>query len=61
MTDKEVGPIDRRTVLKAAGAAGVVLAASAFAATPRKRYVIVGVGSRAHVHRRHHRQISRGQ
>ncbi len=47
MSDNNAGPIGRRTVLKAAGAAGVMLATSAFAANPRKRYAVVGVGSRA--------------
>ncbi|WP_377704380.1 Gfo/Idh/MocA family protein [Pseudoduganella sp. UC29_71] len=51
MDEKGHGPMDRRTVLKAAaGAAGLVLAAGAnsvFAAEPRKRYAVVGVGSRA--------------
>ncbi|MBB3219792.1 Gfo/Idh/MocA family protein [Pseudoduganella umbonata] len=47
MSENNAGPTDRRTVLKAAGAAGIMLATSAFAATPRKRYAVVGVGSRA--------------
>ena len=50
MDEKGFGPMDRRTVLKAAGAAGLVLAAGvngAFAAEGRKRYAVVGVGSRA--------------
>ncbi|KQW93544.1 oxidoreductase [Massilia sp. Root418] len=50
MDEKGFGPMDRRTVLKAAGAAGLVLAAGvngAFAAEARKRYAVVGVGSRA--------------
>ncbi|MFP5391443.1 MAG: Gfo/Idh/MocA family protein [Gammaproteobacteria bacterium] len=41
------GGIDRRTVLKAAGAAGIMMATNAFAAASRKRYAVVGVGSRA--------------
>jgi predicted dehydrogenase len=50
MDENGFGPMDRRTVLKAAGAAGLVLAAGvngAFAAEARKRYAVVGVGSRA--------------
>ena len=50
MNEKNSGGIDRRTVLKTAGAAGLALATGAtgaFAATPRKRYAVVGVGSRA--------------
>ena len=48
MNEKNFGGIDRRTVLKGAGAAGLVLASGgAFAATARKRYAVVGVGSRA--------------
>ncbi|GGY40367.1 Gfo/Idh/MocA family protein [Pseudoduganella albidiflava] len=47
MSENNAGPFDRRTVLKAAGAAGIMMATSAFAATPRKRYAVVGVGSRA--------------
>jgi len=50
MDEKGFGPMDRRTVLKAAGAAGLALAAGAgnvFAAEARKRYAVVGVGSRA--------------
>ena len=46
MNDNDSGPIDRRSVLKAAGAASLMLATGAYAATPRKRYAIVGVGSR---------------
>ncbi len=47
MSENKSGGIDRRTVLKTAGAAGVMIATGAFAATPRKRYAVVGVGSRA--------------
>ncbi len=47
MNDEESGQLDRRTVLKVAGAAGLMMATGAVAATPRKRYAIVGVGSRA--------------
>lgn len=39
--------VNRRTVLKAAAAAGLLLTTGAYAAVPRKRYAIVGVGSRA--------------
>jgi predicted dehydrogenase len=48
MNEKNSGGIDRRSVLKTAGAAGLMLATGGvFAATPRKRYAVVGVGSRA--------------
>jgi len=48
MNEKNAGGIDRRTVLKAAGAAGLMAASGgAWAATARKRYAVVGVGSRA--------------
>ena len=50
MSEQDPGSIDRRTVLKAAGAAGVMLATSAFAAAPRKRYAVVGVGSRSRMY-----------
>jgi hypothetical protein len=50
MNDKSLGPMDRRTVLKAAGAAGLLLAgggAYGRASSSRKRYAVVGVGSRS--------------
>jgi predicted dehydrogenase len=47
MSEEKSGGVDRRTVLKTAGAAGLMIATGAFAATPRKRYAVVGVGSRA--------------
>ncbi|TFW27317.1 Gfo/Idh/MocA family protein [Massilia horti] len=50
MSDKDFGLIDRRTVLKAAGAAGLMLATGAYAATSRKRYAVVGVGHRARMY-----------
>ncbi|MEO7496432.1 MAG: Gfo/Idh/MocA family oxidoreductase [Massilia sp.] len=50
MMKKKPNMLGRRTVLKAAGAAGVMLATSAFAASARKRYAIVGVGSRARLY-----------
>ncbi|MES2151950.1 MAG: Gfo/Idh/MocA family oxidoreductase [Pseudomonadota bacterium] len=42
--------LDRRTVLKAAGAASLSLATGAYGATARKRYAVVGVGSRARLY-----------
>ncbi len=46
MDDKTSGA--RRTVLKAAGAAGLMMATGAYGANaPRKRYAVVGLGSRA--------------
>jgi predicted dehydrogenase len=50
MSDKTMGTVDRRTLLKAAGAAGIMAATSAVAATPRKRYAVVGLGSRARMY-----------
>lgn len=52
MSDKDSNAVDRRTAIKAAGAAGLALAAgayggAAFAAGARKRCAVVGVGSRA--------------
>ena len=50
MDGEKVQTVDRRTVLKAAGAAGLLLAgggAYAAAASSRKRYAVIGVGSRA--------------
>jgi predicted dehydrogenase len=50
MDGEKVHTVDRRTVLKAAGAAGLLLAgggAYAAAASSRKRYAVIGVGSRA--------------
>ena len=41
---------DRRAMLKGAGAAAVGLSAIATAAAPRRKYVIVGVGSRARMY-----------
>src|SRR3954468_19091716 len=43
-------PIDRRTVLKVAGAATVSLAANGYAAGQRRKYVNVGVGSRSRMY-----------
>ena len=47
MNHKKSGPIDRRTVLKTAGATGLMLATGAYALTARKRSAVVGVGARA--------------
>lgn len=50
MNEENGGLINRRSVLKTAGAAGLLLAsggAFAAAASSRKRYAVVGVGSRA--------------
>ena len=41
---------DRRSMLKTAGAAAVGLSAIATAAAPRRRYVIVGMGSRSRMY-----------
>lgn len=50
MNENDFGQINRRTVLKAAGAAGLMLATGAYAATSRKRYAVVGVGHRARMY-----------
>ena len=50
MSEKISAPIDRRSVLKAAAAAGLMLATGAHAATARKRYAVVGVGARARLY-----------
>jgi predicted dehydrogenase len=50
MSKKGCGGIDRRTVLKAAGVAGLMLSTGAYGATPRKRYAVVGVGSRSRMY-----------
>ncbi len=50
MNDKDPHQLVRRTVLKAAGAAGLVLATGAYGATVRKRYAVVGAGSRARMY-----------
>ncbi len=50
MSDNEFGTFDRRTVLKAAGAAGLLIATGAHGATLRKRYAVVGVGSRSRMY-----------
>lgn len=50
MNEKDSGPVGRRTVLKAAGAAGLMLATGAYAAASRKRYAVVGVGSRSRMY-----------
>lgn len=47
MNENNSGLAGRRTGLKAAGAAGLTLATGAYGATARKRYAVVGVGSRA--------------
>jgi predicted dehydrogenase len=47
MNDQDTSGLDRRTLLKSAGAAALGLASTAYAAAPRKRYAQVGVGSRA--------------
>lgn len=50
MTDKDSAGLDRRTVLKSAGAVALGLASAAYAAAPRKRFAVVGVGSRARMY-----------
>jgi predicted dehydrogenase len=43
-------PIDRRTILKSAGGLALSLASGVYATTPRRRFAIVGVGSRARMY-----------
>lgn len=50
MTDKDSAGLDRRTVLKSAGAVALGLASTAYAAAPRKRFAVVGVGSRSRMY-----------
>src|SRR5256885_13507253 len=51
MSDTDRSNFDRRTVLKSAGGVALSLAAGAYAAAPaRKRFAIVGVGSRARMY-----------
>ena len=50
MNENDSGLLDRRTVLKAAGAAGLLLTTNSYGATSRKRYAVVGVGSRARMY-----------
>src|SRR5687768_2943126 len=47
MVDNDPSGVDRRTVLKSAGAAALALATSSYAAAPRRRIALVGTGSRA--------------
>ena len=50
MSEKEVHGLDRRTLIKSAGGLVLGLAATAYAAAPRKRFVLVGTGSRARIY-----------
>ena len=52
MEHEKVNTISRRTMLKAAGAVGLMASTTAIAATPRKRYAVVGLGSRARMYTR---------
>lgn len=44
--------VDRRTVMKTAGAVAITLATTAYAAPARKRFAIVGLGSRSRMYTR---------
>ena len=59
MHDDRPHGTSRRTILKAVGAtaAGLLLGGTACAAAPRKRYAVVGVGSRARMYARDHRRL----
>jgi predicted dehydrogenase len=51
MSDNEISSIDRRTLLKSAGGLALGVASGAYAAVhPRKRFAIVGVGSRSRMY-----------
>lgn len=50
MNDQDPVGLDRRTVLKSAGAVALGLASTAYAAAPRKRFAVVGVGSRSRMY-----------
>lgn len=50
MNDQDSSGLDRRTLLKSAGVAALGIASTAYAAAPRKRYAIVGVGSRSRMY-----------
>jgi len=50
MNDKDSVGLDRRTVLKSAGAVALGLAGTAYAAAPRKRFAVVGLGSRSRMY-----------
>jgi len=47
MNEQDPVGLDRRTVLKSAGAVAIGLASTSYAAAPRKRYAVVGAGSRS--------------
>ncbi|GFE81815.1 dehydrogenase [Steroidobacter agaridevorans] len=50
MNDQDPVGLDRRTVLKSAGAVALGMASTAYAAAPRKRFAVVGVGSRSRMY-----------
>jgi predicted dehydrogenase len=50
MSGTDGGGVDRRTVLKAAGAAGLALAGGIVHAAARRRFAVVGVGSRSRMY-----------
>jgi len=50
MNDKDSVGLDRRTVLKSAGAVALGLANTAYASAPRKRFAVVGLGSRSRMY-----------
>src|SRR5688572_6957901 len=50
MSEKSGTGVNRRTVLQSAGAVAVSLSATSYAAASRKRFAIVGVGSRARMY-----------
>lgn len=50
MSDEQKHTIDRRDLLKSAGGIAIGLAGLGYAATPRRRWIIVGLGSRSRMY-----------
>ena len=50
MSEKETPGVDRRTLIKSAGAVALGIASHAYSAAPRRRFAHVGLGSRARMY-----------
>jgi predicted dehydrogenase len=50
MNDQDTAGLDRRTLIKSAGAVALGLAGTVYAAAPRKRFAVVGLGSRSRMY-----------
>src|SRR5688572_18364703 len=50
MSEKEISGVDRRTLIKSAGAVALGIASHAYSAAPRRRFAHVGLGSRARMY-----------